>query len=430
MPTYAINSSVQRTFSTHRFTLVATLLFATMLQCPPAVSKQSGMEFSDDEQLKAAHGELVGCGQRAVQADPRIWPQGVKEAKALLGTHCMRQFNDFMSLVTSVDARAVEADEANDRFTLAAIELVNRENSARNARTHEPLAKQPPAPLAQKAATQSCKGSVKKGLTAYNAGKFEEALCHWLPKARRGDASAQNNMGLLFERGLSVQTPQSDDEAARWFLLAAQQGLSLAMRNLAIVQTRMGHKDAAGSWIQLADTTDHQNKAVRDQQEALGIGLLLGGVACAVGGCTTPGVGYSTPAPSIGYAPVGRSGRDRAGLLADEDGLGESSRARPADRGLGSIRLDVSARDRSARDIRMCADGSYISGTCNMAPDGTYVGGRPNIAPDGTYVGGTPRLAPDGSYVGGTGRTIMCPDGTYVVGNSCRLTPSGTYVGQ
>jgi len=51
----------------------------------------------------------------------------------------------------------------------------------------------------------------------------------------------------------------------------------------------------------------------------------------------------------------------------------------------------------------LCPDGTYVGGdTCKMAPDGSYVGGTPQIAPDGSYVGGTPQITPNGSYVGGT----------------------------
>jgi hypothetical protein len=81
----------------------------------------------------------------------------------------------------------------------------------------------------------------------------------------------------------------------------------------------------------------------------------------------------------------------------------------------------------------LCPDGTYVAGdTCTLAPNGKYVGGRDStLAPDGSYVGGRQgsRLAPDGSYVGGSGQMHLCPDGSYVNGN-CRLTPNGKYVGE
>ena len=75
----------------------------------------------------------------------------------------------------------------------------------------------------------------------------------------------------------------------------------------------------------------------------------------------------------------------------------------------------------------LCPDGSYIGGSsCSMTPKGTYVDGEPHLAPDGTYVGGEPSLAPDGSYVGGDPE--LAPDGTYVGGEPL-LAPDGSYVG-
>lgn len=87
----------------------------------------------------------------------------------------------------------------------------------------------------------------------------------------------------------------------------------------------------------------------------------------------------------------------------------------------------------------MCPDGTYVSGSrCIMTPDGTFVGGRPQLAPDGTYVGGRPQMAPDGSYVGtkptdeyGSPAPIrLCPDGTYVSGERCKLMPNDQYIGE
>lgn len=82
---------------------------------------------------------------------------------------------------------------------------------------------------------------------------------------------------------------------------------------------------------------------------------------------------------------------------------------------------------------RLCPNGQYVVGTgCFLAPDGSYTGYKPTLAPDGTYVGGKPRLAPNGQYIGGQPqqRTILCPNGAYVVGTRCRLMPDGSYRGE
>jgi hypothetical protein len=95
---------------------------------------------------------------------------------------------------------------------------------------------------------------------------------------------------------------------------------------------------------------------------------------------------------------------------------------------LGMVAVSFST---TAEAYRMCPDGTYVDGeSCRMAPDGSYVwGDEPvSIAPDGIYTSGRPRITPDGSYVCGEGDMRMCPDGSYVVG-SCRMTPGGSYVG-
>lgn len=129
------------------------------------------------------------------------------------------------------------------------------------------------------------KPSLSKGLEAFNLGDYDAAYAYWLPKAREGNAAAQNNMGILYERGLTSRAPQSDERAADWFLLASRQGEVEAMRNLARVQARLGNIEASNSWLAQARTSEQQ--AGVQQQQALGaLGYAVG---CAVaGGCGTP----------------------------------------------------------------------------------------------------------------------------------------------
>ena len=49
--------------------------------------------------------------------------------------------------------------------------------------------------------------------------------------AEQGDASAQTNLGLMYEQGDGV--PQDDAEAAKWYRLAAEKGEARAQNNLA-----------------------------------------------------------------------------------------------------------------------------------------------------------------------------------------------------
>jgi hypothetical protein len=114
-----------------------------------------------------------------------------------------------------------------------------------------------------------------------------------------------------------------------------------------------------------------------------------------------------------------RAVRLRTALLIALAATLSSQQAETRDLGVDSV----------ANGVTICPDGTYVGGkTCNMTPNGRYVGGTPQMTPNGDYVGGKPRIAPDGSYVGGSGKVTMCPDGTYV-GGACKMTPRGTYVG-
>ncbi len=73
----------------------------------------------------------------------------------------------------------------------------------------------------------------KAGLDAFDKGDYATALREWTPTAQQGDAAAQNNLGLLYDKGLGVL--QSDTEAAKWYRSAADQGHAKAQFNLAVM---------------------------------------------------------------------------------------------------------------------------------------------------------------------------------------------------
>lgn len=273
-------------------------------------------------------------------------------------------------------------------------------------------------PTAQPAVlAKTCRGSVGKGLKAYNAGEYEDALCYWLPKAAAGDATAKNHIGLLFENGLTSATPKSDTRAAEYYVAAAQAGDTTAMRNLSRVQLRLGHAEAAQSWATLADQSDAQQLQARQQVQALGAYILL----CAL----TKSCGQ-TRAPA--WQPQSTASRQASTVVRPYNWSGPSptqgfNRVSPTP--MQSFNPIPSTSSR----VTMCPNGSYVSGgSCRMAPNGSYISGSPRMAPDGSYVSGTPKMAPDGSYVGGSTAT-MCPDGSYVGGRRCILAPNGKYVG-
>jgi uncharacterized protein len=71
------------------------------------------------------------------------------------------------------------------------------------------------------------------GLAAYQRGDFAAALQLFQPLAEDGDASAQCNLGVMYEQGRGVA--QNYREAMRWFRLAALQGDASAQSNLGVM---------------------------------------------------------------------------------------------------------------------------------------------------------------------------------------------------
>ena len=73
----------------------------------------------------------------------------------------------------------------------------------------------------------------QKGHAAAQAGDFATALQEWTPLAEAGDASAQYNLGVMYQNGQGV--PQDYAEAVKWYRLAADQGNADAQTNLGVM---------------------------------------------------------------------------------------------------------------------------------------------------------------------------------------------------
>ena len=65
---------------------------------------------------------------------------------------------------------------------------------------------------------------------AYLKKDYKTAFKLWLPLAEKGNANAQNNLGIMHDKGLGV--PQDYKEALKWFRLAAEQRHAHAQTNL------------------------------------------------------------------------------------------------------------------------------------------------------------------------------------------------------
>ena len=69
-----------------------------------------------------------------------------------------------------------------------------------------------------------------KGLKAAHAGDDATALKEWKPLAEQGEASAQYNLGVMYQKGRGVLKDYA--EAVKWYRLAAEQGEAFAQLNL------------------------------------------------------------------------------------------------------------------------------------------------------------------------------------------------------
>jgi uncharacterized protein len=107
----------------------------------------------------------------------------------------------------------------------------------------------------------------QKGLTAAQSGDFATALREWEPLAKQGDASAQFNLGFMYDEGQGVS--QNNKTAVKWYTLAAKQGYALAQYNLGrmyglgtgVIQDNV----YAHMWGNIASSNGNKNGAkVRD----------------------------------------------------------------------------------------------------------------------------------------------------------------------
>ncbi len=94
----------------------------------------------------------------------------------------------------------------------------------------------------------------QKGFAAFKRGDYAVAIKEWKPFAEQGNASAQYNLGLMYQNGWGVR--QDYGEALKWFRRAAEQGNSQGQDGLGSLYRngRGVQKDYKESvrWYQLA----------------------------------------------------------------------------------------------------------------------------------------------------------------------------------
>ena len=102
-------------------------------------------------------------------------------------------------------------------------------------------------------------------VAAYERGDYATAFQEFLPYAEQGNAKAQYNVGLMYDKGWGV--PENDAEAAKWYRQAAEQGEADAQSNLGRMYARgdgvSQDRVTAYMWCSLAEAQGHK-KAARD----------------------------------------------------------------------------------------------------------------------------------------------------------------------
>lgn len=72
-----------------------------------------------------------------------------------------------------------------------------------------------------------------KGLKAYKAEKYSQAMNFYKEAAKQGSAKAEFNIGYLYDYGWGVA--ENEQEALKWYLMAAAQGYADAEYNIGIL---------------------------------------------------------------------------------------------------------------------------------------------------------------------------------------------------
>ena len=104
-------------------------------------------------------------------------------------------------------------------------------------------------------------GDFQKGLDAAQRGDYTTALKEWTSLAEQGDAKAQFNLGIMYERGQGVL--QDYKTAVKWYILSAEQGYAKAQYNLGVMyalgQGVIEDKVYAHMWGNILNSNGHED---------------------------------------------------------------------------------------------------------------------------------------------------------------------------
>lgn len=104
----------------------------------------------------------------------------------------------------------------------------------------------------------------EQGYQAASTGDYQQAFKIWLPLAKKDNALAQSNLGILYENGWGIQ--QSAEKAFFWYQKSAELGQIDAQHNLAtLYQQGNGVEqdlNKAGFWFEKSASNGHGDAQV------------------------------------------------------------------------------------------------------------------------------------------------------------------------
>jgi TPR repeat protein len=109
-------------------------------------------------------------------------------------------------------------------------------------------------------------GGLEEGVAAYQAGDLPLAVKEFRTAAEAGNADAQFNMALMYERGIGVG--KDEQESVVWYRKSAEQGNSNAQFNLAVM-----YENGRGTAVDYYQANQWYRKAAV-QGDGLAIGNL------------------------------------------------------------------------------------------------------------------------------------------------------------
>jgi TPR repeat protein len=99
-------------------------------------------------------------------------------------------------------------------------------------------------------ATLARGGELEDATAAYGRGEYAAALRQLRPLAESGNATAQNNLGVIYFKGEGVAKDLK--EAEKWYRMAAEQGHPAAQSGLGLIKLMSKDYKEAAKWIQLS----------------------------------------------------------------------------------------------------------------------------------------------------------------------------------